>query len=48
VLYFEPERVAILLCAGNKKGNEKRFYQEMIPLADREYAAHLAKLSRRK
>jgi hypothetical protein len=45
---FDPERVAILLCAGNKKGNEKRFYQEMIPLADREYAAHLAKLSRRK
>jgi len=44
---FDPERHAILLCAGNKAGNEKRFYQEMIPIADREYAAHLEGLKRK-
>lgn len=38
---FDPERNGILLCAGNKAGNEKRFYEEMIPIADRAYAAHL-------
>lgn len=38
---FDPKRKGILLCAGNKTGNEKRFYQEMIPIADREFAAHL-------
>jgi hypothetical protein len=36
-----------VLCAGNKAGNEKRFYQEMIPIADREYAAHLEGLKRK-
>lgn len=44
---FDPERKGILLCAGNKAGNEKRFYEEMIPIADREYAAHLEALKRR-
>jgi len=44
---FDPERNGILLCAGNKTGNEKRFYQEMIPIADREYAAHLETLRRK-
>ena len=44
---FDPERHAILLCAGNKAGNEKRFYQEMIPIADCEYAAHLEGLKRK-
>ncbi|MCG5531392.1 type II toxin-antitoxin system RelE/ParE family toxin [Halorhodospira halochloris] len=37
---FDPERRGVLLCAGDKTGNE-RFYEEMIPVADREYAAHL-------
>ncbi len=41
---FDPTRKGILLCAGNKTGDEKRFYKVMIPLADREYAAHLNKL----
>lgn len=34
-------RTGIILCAGNKAGNEKRFYEEMIPLADRELTAYL-------
>lgn len=44
---FDPERKGVLLCAGNKAGNEKRFYEEMIPIADREYAAHLEALKRK-
>ncbi|CAM4389567.1 MAG: Putative toxin HigB2 [Legionella sp.] len=40
---FDPKRRGILLCAGNKTGNEKRFYEEMIPIADREFTAHLKK-----
>ena len=38
---FDPERRGILLCAGNKTTGEKRFYEVMIPLADREFTAHL-------
>lgn len=40
---FDPHRTGILLCAGNKSGNEKRFYDEMIPLADREFTKYLKK-----
>ena len=42
---FDPRRCAILLCAGNKVGREKRFYDEMIPLADREFASYLKTLT---
>ncbi len=38
---FEPTRKGVLLCAGNKVGDEKRFYKRMIPLADNEYETHL-------
>ena len=41
---FDPKRKAVLLCAGNKTGNEKRFYKLMIPLADKEYETHLDNL----
>ena len=41
---FDPTRTGIILCAGDKGGNDKRFYDEMIPVADREYAAHLETL----
>ena len=41
---FDPLRQAIVLCAGNKGGNEKRFYKEMLPLAEAQYARHLAEL----
>ncbi|KJZ10019.1 MULTISPECIES: type II toxin-antitoxin system RelE/ParE family toxin [unclassified Halomonas] len=40
---FDPQRTGILLCAGDKSGN-KRFYAEMIAIADREYTAHLNSL----
>ncbi|ERK10158.1 hypothetical protein L580_0914 [Serratia fonticola AU-P3(3)] len=38
---FDPRRRGILLCAGSKTGNEKRFYEEMIPIADREFTQFL-------
>lgn len=38
---FDMLRMGIVLCAGNKVGNEKRFYDVMIPQADREFAAWL-------
>jgi len=41
---FDPKRKAILLCAGNKSKNEKRFYKVMIPIADKEYQIHLNNL----
>lgn len=37
---FDPERVAMLLIGGDKKGN-KRFYDQMIPKADKLYDRHL-------
>ena len=40
---FDPERKAIVLCAGDKGKNEKRFYEVMIPIADREFTLHLNK-----
>ncbi len=43
---FDPKRRGILLCAGNKTGNDKRFYDEMIPIADREFTAHLKSLNK--
>lgn len=41
---FDPRRSAILLIGGNKTGND-RFYEEMIPLADRLYDEHLRQLT---
>ena len=43
---FDTTRKGILLCAGNKAGNEKRFYDEMIQIADREFKAHLKRLKK--
>lgn len=43
---FDPKRRGIVLCAGNKTGNDKRFYDEMIPIADREFTTHLKKLNK--
>src|SRR4051794_26707999 len=43
---FDPQRNGILLCAGNKTNDEKRFYQAMIPIADREFTAHLKKMKK--
>lgn len=42
---FDPRREAILLCGGDKSGvSEGRFYRGLIAIADKRYAAHLAKL----
>jgi hypothetical protein len=43
---FDPKRKGILLCAGNKTGDEKRFYEVMISIADREFTSHLKKLKK--
>lgn len=44
---FDLSRKAIVLCAGDKTGlNEKRFYKDMIRLADSEYRKHLVKLEK--
>jgi len=40
---FDPERKGILLCAGNKVGDDKGFYKRMIPIADKEYETYLNK-----
>lgn len=40
---FNPLRTGILLCGGDKAGN-KRFYDDMIKVADREYSIHLESL----
>jgi hypothetical protein len=40
---FDPRRSAILLIGGDKTG-DKRFYDRLIPLADRLYDEHLDQL----
>ena len=40
---FDPRRTAILLIGGNKVGND-RFYDEMIPVADRLYNQYLIEI----
>jgi hypothetical protein len=42
---FDPRRSAILLIAGEKTGFQ-RFYETMIPIADRLYDQHLDQLKR--
>jgi len=34
VFAFDPNRTAIVLCAGNQVGHEKRFYQERLSVTD--------------
>lgn len=39
---FDPLRQAVLLVAGNKRGvSQKRFYENLIRLADRRYRRYL-------
>jgi hypothetical protein len=42
---FDPRRTAILLIGGNKAGND-RFYERMIPMADRLYDDYLLEIRR--
>jgi hypothetical protein len=46
VLYaFDPRRMAILLIG---KTGDRRFYEQMIPIADALYDRHLAELKKEK
>lgn len=38
---FDPIRQAIVLCAGDKRG-DKMFYERLIRIADEEFSIHLA------
>ena len=40
---FDPRRVAILLIGGDKTGDD-RFYDDMVPLADRIYDEYLKEI----
>lgn len=45
---FDPSRQAIILCAGDKKGaDEKRFYRQLIKIADAEYRKHLQAMEKK-
>jgi len=41
---FDPRREAIFLVAGDKAGNWEGWYRVAIPLADKRFAQHLAKV----
>lgn len=44
VLYaFDPTRTAVLLCGGDKTGDD-RFYERTVPIADRLYDQRLGEL----
>ncbi len=46
VIYtFDPRRVAVLLLGGNKAGDD-RWYEKMLPEADRLYDEHLQTLEK--
>ena len=40
---FDPLRQAIVLCIADK-GGKKRFYKDMLDIADEQYQLHLATL----
>ena len=40
---FDPLRQAIVLCIGDK-GGKKRFYKEMLDIAEQQYELHLSTL----
>lgn len=42
---FDPRRSATLLIGGDKTGRN-RFYEEMVPVADKLYDVHLAELKK--
>ncbi len=46
---FDPQRQAILLVAGNKRGlDQRRFYRRLIAKADDRYDDHLAAINGRR
>jgi hypothetical protein len=42
---FDPNRAAILLVGGNKRG-DKRWYRTHLPIADERFRRHLDRLER--
>ena len=42
---FDPNRAAILLVGGNKRG-DKRWYKKHLPIADERFRCHLEQLHR--
>lgn len=38
---FDPNRAAVVLCAGKKAGKEKSFYKKYIAVADKEFSKYL-------
>lgn len=44
---FDPDRRAVLLLGGAKTGDE-RWYRRTVPLADREFTAHLQEIAQGK
>ncbi|EGY29147.1 hypothetical protein Rin_00008950 [Candidatus Regiella insecticola 5.15] len=43
---FDPNRKGIVLCGGSKTGKDKRFYDAMVPIADREFKAYLKNINK--
>lgn len=43
---FDPDRKAILLIGEDKRGN-KKFYQTVVPKADKLYDAHLKRIQKK-
>jgi hypothetical protein len=43
---FDPERSAVILLGGCKRG-DKRWYERMIPIAEARFQRHLQTLNRR-
>jgi hypothetical protein len=42
---FDPNRSAIIFCGGDKDGlDQKKFYKDLIALADARFASHLARI----
>ncbi|WP_029461148.1 type II toxin-antitoxin system RelE/ParE family toxin [Solidesulfovibrio alcoholivorans] len=42
---FDPRRIAMLLIAGDKTGDDM-FYEHMVPVADNLYAVHIEELKK--
>ena len=44
---FDPKRKAVLLCGGDKEGkDQKRFYKDLIRVADRRFKKHPERLKK--
>lgn len=43
---FDPRRMAVLLIGGDKAGQTKRFYRQMVAMADKIYDGHLRRITK--